>query len=499
MTSRPKRVLLTQDPFRGDAFGLSSNGFLYEWLDGLFRLPFEAAGWEVELVVPRDAGGRFDARGIADRLALPPTAQGWACVHAGRVLEPDALFEALPDADMVVGLELPPWIVAGAARRGIPFLSLAPAPYRFLPDLLASVHTSIPVLASRLARHHQDATLLRPAAAIFAAGRRRRLGAPLLSRGRFGVLAGQMAVDAALVRDGCIETPADHEAAILALVGRVDRLFVCPHPYEPDRGPLLDLADRLPNAIVSTLPVYDLIVSPHVTDVVALSSSVLAEAALFGKSAHRLITCDRDMALLAYAVAPPVLCGLADLLAGLDSFLSGCEPQGTPMSVGGSFRASLGSDWGLADAALPELLLPGVPLSGEAPGPTGASFADGWHPADGFCTWSRQDAARLPLRIGQADPVLLRITLHSLPAAGGAGQTVTVGVGDGPRASHRFDQPGEATLELALDPADLLGGTLLDLSVQTDRLDTPQALGLGPDDRLLGTGLRRIVLEQRPG
>ena len=304
-----------------------------------------------------------------------------------------------------------------------------------------------------------------------------------------------MAVDAATVRDGRIETPLDHEAAIRTIAAQVDRLFVCPHPYEADRGPLLELARRLPNAISTRLPLYDLLVSPCVSDVVALSSSVLAEAALMGKATHRLITCDRDRTLLAHAVGPAILCRLPELIRGLSGFLSGHEIPAGPVGAG-SFRASLGSDWGLGETEVPELLVPGVPLPCQAPGLLAAPLEQGWHPADGFCTWSRSRTARLLLRTQEADLHRLQVTVHSLPALDAGPQTVTVRLGSGRQVSHRFDQPGEATLGLVLELADLLGGRLLDLAVETDQLQTPQAPGLSDDQRLLGVGLRRILIEQ---
>lgn len=496
MASRPKRVILTQDPCRGVCFGLSPNGFLYEWLDGLFRLPFEFSGWEVTLVAPQEAGGTFDAQPFRRHFGLAATAQGWARLHSGSAIDPgsDDLLDPLLEADMLVGFELPPYLVAGAVRRDIPFVSVAPAPYRFLPDLLVSVSTNVPELARRLQVHHQSPEALLPAAAIFAAGRRRRLGAPLLSQGRFAVFAGQMAVDAALVQDGRIVSPLDHETAARSIAERMDRLFICPHPYEADLGPLLELAGRLPNAILTRLPLYDLLVSPCVGDVVALSSSVLAEAALMGKTVHRLITCDRDRMLSTHTTGAPILCELPELIGSLSGFLSGRETW--PVSTGaGSFRTSLGSDWGLGETRLPDLLVPGDPLICQAPDFHTALPEQGWHPADAFCTWTRSSTAQLLLRLKPADRHRLQVTLHSLPVLAAGPQTVTVRLGSGRQVSHRFDLPGETTLSMVLAPGDLVGGSLLDLVVETDRLQTPISLGVGDDHRLLGVGLRRLLID----
>ena len=96
-------------------------------------------------------------------------------------------------------------------------------------------------------------------------------------------------------------------------------------------------------------------------------------------------------------------------------------------------------------------------------------------------------------RAGRVPPASTRVS--ALPALGAGPQPVTLRAGGGGvEVSHRFGQPGEATLVLPLALADLPGRRLLDLLVDTDRLQTPQALGLG-DDRLPGVGLRRIPVE----
>lgn len=491
-----KRVVLSQDIFRAPTFGLTSNGFLYQWLDGLLRGMFERAGWQVSLAAPVGAGGTFDADAAADLLELPRTAAGWAQIHGRTEASPDLdlLLGSMFDADLIYGFELPPYVIAWAERHGIPFVSLAPAQLRFLPDLLASVVTNLPSINAMLSDHRVQEDSLNEAAAFFSANRRRRHGCPLLAQGRFGLFVGQMAIDAAVVAQGRIVLPTDHTDAIRAVAETMDRFFIRPHPYESDHSVLRALVVHVPNATMTSLPVYDLLVSPCVTDIVALSSSVLAEASLFGKRAHRLMVCDRDRTLSDRHHLQPLLCTLQDVLRATASFLGGGWNSGASVAGHAPFRESLGMQWGLADSPLPDLLAEGTPMTCASPGLSPASLVDGWTQADDFCTWSNALQARLLIRTNQTTDFRLRMTLHSLPFTDHAGQMVVIRTSGGTTLSHRFRAAGEAVLDVPVTSTDLVGNTLLEIEIETDLLQTPAALGMGNDHRLLGVGLRSVEL-----
>lgn len=489
-----KRVVLTQDIFRAPTFGLTGNGFLYQWLDGLLRGMFERSGWQVSLGAPIGAGGTFDTEAAADLLELPRAAAGWAQIHATTDASPqlDRLLGTLFASDLIYGFELPPYLISWAERHGIPFVSLAPAQPRFLPDLLASVVTNVRPIGALLSDHLVPEDSLHEAAAFFSASRRRRHDSPLLAQGRFGLFAGQMAIDAAVVANGRIVLPTDHIDAIRAVAETVDRLFIRPHPLESDHSVLHALAAHVPNATMTSLPVYDLLVSPCVTDIVALSSSVLAEAGLFGKRAHRLMICDRDRTIADRQHLQPLLCTLQDVLRATACFL-GRGWNGSASAAGHApFRESLGMQWGLADTPLPDLLVAGTPVACASPGLSRASLVDGWTQPDEFCTWSNALQARLLFRTSQNTDFRLRLTLHSLPFTDVAGQAVVLRTRGGTILFHQFQAAGEAVLDLPVTSADLVGNTLLEIGIETDLLQTPAALGLGNDHRLLGIGLRSV-------
>jgi len=118
---------------------------------------------------------------------------------------------------------------------------------------------------------------------------------------------------------------------------------------------------------------------------------------------------------------------------------------------------------------------------------------DGWHAAEDWCTWSAATVARLlvPLRPAPDDSGLeVRVTLVAAPS-GGAYNGLRL-LANGVELQPCAPEPNGA-FGFSAHVAD--GHPWLLIEFHIDRLETPAAMGLSPDERALGIGLRRVEID----
>lgn len=163
------------------------------------------------------------------------------------------------DVDVIIGYELPASVRRAASR----WIDLRRHPVRFLGDLWSVADEHGPLDAGDL----------------------RKLAVSIPTRARLaeytsmGAFACQVSFDSAMMRNGSFIRPADVIEGIRCFAQRFEALFVAPHPLEP-RGPWVDAARAIPNAVLSPWPTYELL--SRVRDLCTVTSSVGVEAAYFG-------------------------------------------------------------------------------------------------------------------------------------------------------------------------------------------------------------------------
>jgi hypothetical protein len=109
-----------------------------------------------------------------------------------------------------------------------------------------------------------------------------------------GLFAGQCCIDLSTVESGRIVRPAERLKEISEVAQNVDTLFIKPHPLEREAHHLATLLDAIPNARMTRSNIYRILSDVNLKHVIALSSSALDEAAMFGVETTRLIDPDRD-------------------------------------------------------------------------------------------------------------------------------------------------------------------------------------------------------------
>lgn len=290
-----RRLVLTGDflrPFPMPSGWESATWKNIRWLDGIVGTAARLAGFEVSTVswderLGVDAG-YFDTPAAYRALGLPLSTDGWA--HLAGLAEIDAeLADALlaPFRDsLVVGYEMPDLLLALLDEAGIAVVDLVLHPLRFLDDLVFALRTNRPEIHALLLANELDAEL--PA---LSAGRIRSKAAwmapPLpLSPGTVLIL-GQVARDRAALdaETGRFAHLGEHGAELLDLVTGASMALFKPHPYDQAASPS-QVAMRAFGSVQRTeANLYHLLAQDEVEAVVALNSSGLDEAAVFGKRA----------------------------------------------------------------------------------------------------------------------------------------------------------------------------------------------------------------------
>ena len=362
---RPGLAVLFMDDFtRCGVNGLHHHRENRGWLRRLLAPGLAAAGctgqdWAHD-------GCHADVAAFMATLGLPASPAGWAATSTVDPLPTRAatwLDDRLHGAGLVIGFELPLFLLRHLSRRGIGFIDVGIDPVRFARDLFLRIRTNRRPIEHRLQALELNEEVLWTDAALLA-GHALRQHPPILDdpAASATVFFGQTAVDRALVKEGCLADPRAFVPAIAAAAAGSDVLLIRPHPCEPDHGIVEDLARLLAQAGITTrlTPAnsYALLASEQVRRVVSLSSSLMTEAPFFGKPACPLVTPDIDHPSLQREVCSRWY--RLDAVVVSRAFWSGRPPRLPPAP--NLLRESLGITWA-RDLPLRPAAPPPAPLS----------------------------------------------------------------------------------------------------------------------------------------
>lgn len=364
-----KSVVITTDVFRCREFGVDSVVMNARWLRGLLYNVFPATDFVQTIFASDCDDGRFDIAGYRRTHDLPSDRSGWASLVNTRIAESDeAYFADLLDGELVIGWGLTPALMQLLDRHRIAFVDVEVDPIRFGDDLLLRVRTNSPALSGYFSTLHTDEAIFSASVAGLRAFVARLEAATVKAGGPFGLFAGQYPIDLSIVSGGRVVEPAARIDDIRAIAENVDTLYVKPHPGDQNMHHIAVLLDTIPNARLTRSNVYRILSDINLKHVVALSSSVLDEATLFGVATTRLIEPDRDTSQLIPQSTSRWYRIPAEDLATTD-FVNAVRGSSAPPSNAPrrhiDLRRSLNTSWGFEDlytqATLPLGIDPRVP------------------------------------------------------------------------------------------------------------------------------------------
>ncbi|MGG5821035.1 hypothetical protein [Falsiroseomonas sp. HW251] len=284
-----RRIVLTGDLLRpqDEAFKPAQTGNIL-WLHRLLRRPIAAAtALEVQVLAwaPNPGSGAipFDTPRFYGAAGATADIPGWIALFDAAVLPTDAaalLAQALDGAALVIGFELPNLLKRALTAFGIPWVDLNIHPYRFCADLLFAVQTTHPDIVAALRAHHAEDAAFAPQADLLAAMTVKVPIDPPIEEET--LVVGQTRVDRSLIAEGRLLDLRDFAAPFHAAIGE-GRILFKSHPYNPDGFGLHDIGLPLRRIRESGENAYVLMAQDSVRRVVGVSSSLVAEAAFFGK------------------------------------------------------------------------------------------------------------------------------------------------------------------------------------------------------------------------
>ncbi|APP74105.1 hypothetical protein BJD12_01200 [Xanthomonas vesicatoria ATCC 35937] len=208
------------------------------------------------------------------------------------------LRQHLPPCDLLISLEMPPWLMDFCVQANIPFLDIRVSPLRFARDLYVALYSSQQLATKRLTMHAVSSEELRLEAATLAANvrmHRRRLhderaySFTPLDGGI--VFVGQAPYDASLIApSGHVLQCADFSEQLRTLCeGR--RLMYKAHPMaegaaSAEMATLQRITGQSPIRCLHNA--YQILGTREDVELVGISSGLLQEAEWFGKTAHTL-------------------------------------------------------------------------------------------------------------------------------------------------------------------------------------------------------------------
>lgn len=436
---------------------------------------------------------------LVKALGFPPSPAGWAAARCASLTAAEAIgLQSFLEADFVLGFGLPPVLLNMLLDKAIPFLDIEIDAVRFAPDLFLNVSTDDEDLAADFSRMTVTDTAVIPAlSALLARERRVAPTRGFFPDARVGLFVGQVPHDAAVIAEGRFVLPAQVLSQIVEIAAELDLLLVRPHPHWNSIDHLLPILDAVPHAILTQHPSYALLADSSVSDVIALSSSLLTEARLAGKRVHQLMIPDRDRPLLREPRLRQARVSWPAFLSVLTRRLQAIPPDAAPIPEPMALHTSLQTTWGLASPPVQEVpeLVPAREMNAGAPAFAGA-LIHGWHRQEDWGVWASQREATLVLRRPAAKTGgTLRLTFMALPQRPGGVQMVEVSTSKGDvSGTTRITNATawQGTMDLAV-PDGAFSAGYLQLRIRSANMTSPADMGMSEDTRALGAGLRSIM------
>lgn len=256
---------------------------LFNWLQPALLRAFEKPPtfrvWDDE------AADTLPTSRIYQHHDIDPSTVGWVRMFCASPKAEDlhVLSQELADA-LVIGFELSPFQCSLFNRLGVPYVSLAIHPLRFMSDYKFMLSSNF-VYLETLGSLSISTDNIHFAAQL----KRAKLTQQSLDlESNSAVLFGQVEVDAALIGPRGIISLQNHAQKVRELCEDFEKVYFKPHPYGANAGDQMRFLRQFNNVEFVAHNPYALLASDRIDTVAALTSSVLTEASYFGKKVRPL-------------------------------------------------------------------------------------------------------------------------------------------------------------------------------------------------------------------
>ncbi|MEE3101875.1 MAG: HAD family hydrolase, partial [Pseudomonadota bacterium] len=281
-------VAIASDPLMTSEAEQGSN---LRWMKDLFSRPIaRATGLPVRALISGEgeavAFSRARAFELSDIPLDPYATQFWFDETRISDATLDYLVRCGLDAStLVVGYEMSAQTRHALHRIGAPWVDVWLHPVRFYDDVLFGFRASDAEVHAAFAAFHvpEDQFFLYADRIRIQTYKGWKKAEPRIEPGA-SVFVGQRMVDKSVCRDGRMLNLLDFREDFSALARRSSQLLYQRHPFERTGDEaVLDFVASHPKAELSRHPVYHLLSSPDLAEVMTISSSVAQEAVYFDK------------------------------------------------------------------------------------------------------------------------------------------------------------------------------------------------------------------------
>lgn len=283
-----KNIVLLDDLFRQDF--IEARRFIY----GLIREPLKQIGFDFPKLenFPKERG--LPREFSLDHFHSLCKQTSWLKnYHAITKEAGDYLIEQLPKESIVIGYEMPPWLLDTLDASNHPRVDIRISPERFAKDLYLSISTTLK--SSRITEHQVTENAIRLEAGIMKASilhhaETRKISQQLQDS---VIIIGQTSADASRVKEaGELAHFMDYSQEIKQYIGSRN-IFYKPHPYDSEATHTdISALEYITGKKVQkcSTNAYYLLCNLSNTKILTLSSGVAQESAFFDRDAKALFT-----------------------------------------------------------------------------------------------------------------------------------------------------------------------------------------------------------------
>lgn len=268
------------------------------WLRDLLAAPIARSGGDVTLCSHKLNKGWDFNRDEFFRLSniSPDKNAVQFSFKAGEISAESAryLLNFIPEDAIVAGYELSEYTRRLFDRIGVRYVDIWLGPIRFLDDVTFAVRSNDKAIDERIASFVIDDDLISTQASLIKVQNYRGFNrVKEYFMPDTAVFAGQVMADKAILRDNRFLNVLDYKDEFKEICRRHKHVIYCRHPYLKGKNLDDDVIDfvkgrRNTEIMTSDLSFYQIITDDNITGVYSISSSVVAEARYFGKTARYL-------------------------------------------------------------------------------------------------------------------------------------------------------------------------------------------------------------------
>lgn len=218
------------------------------------------------------------------KLGLPLDTSSWSYIFANEDTKEiifDSLDNFFSNKVLVIGYEIPPYMIKYFNKKEIPFIDIRINAIRFLKDYMFSFYSNIDAIQRKISSVKISEDIIYRTAMLFSA-RAQMIFKSLPDYSNSVLFLGQTTCDSSLISNNKMATEDDVIEAIYLLSLSYEKIFYKRHPYNNNKNIIEKIVKSCSSCKILDYNVYDALTIPF-AKIASLSSGTNIEAKYFGR------------------------------------------------------------------------------------------------------------------------------------------------------------------------------------------------------------------------